>query len=405
MSTLMLQLPHPVMASLRIFVLDTHPIQYRAPVFRDLARRLPGLEVIYLDHSFDGRRWWFQEYGKIPSQDWNLELLSGYPSRTLGTRAMGAREAASRLWRLLREERPEAVLIYGWYLPEHWVVWAACRLLRIPLVFVGETYSLGGSPIRRALKGVLHPLFFSGVRQIVSIGARTAGFYRSLGLPSSRITEARYCVDSAFFELPREVAVKARAELRDSLAIPDGALLLLFVGRLFERKRPGDMLALHRALKGHRREVATVIVGNGPLEESLRREAASLPGAHVIGFRDQAATRDWYHAADLLVVPSEIETWGLVANEAMAAGCPVAVTETCGTAWDLVLPEETGFVFPVGRIDFLAQWIARADAAPGTLAGLGEAARRRVTSRFNVTQFSEAMAAALRRAVSSSGAA
>lgn len=387
------------MAPPRILIFDTHPIQYRAPVFRQLSERLPGLEVVFFDESFDGRRWWFQEFGKIPTQNWNLELRSGYPSRALGTSRMAPWRAAARLWSLIAETRPEAVLLYGWYLPEHWAVWAAARWFRVPVVFVGETYSLGSSPARRALKRFLHPLFFSGIREIVSIGAKTAGFYRSLGITPEKVTEAKYCVDTSFFQLSPELKAETRSRLRESMGIGEQDLVILFVGRLFERKRPADMIDLHRRLRGHSRPTHTVIVGNGPLEETLRRDAATESQIHFAGFCDQRSTRDWYHAADLLVVPSEIETWGLVANEAMAAGCPVAVTDTCGTAHDLVLSDETGFVFPVGRMDKLAEWIRRTDSATGRLGRVGEAAKARVTTRFHVGQFADALAIAFGKAI------
>jgi glycosyltransferase involved in cell wall biosynthesis len=69
----------------------------------------------------------------------------------------------------------------------------------------------------------------------------------------------------------------------------------------------------------------------------------------------------YYHAADLLVLPSQhSETWGLVVNEALVHGLPCVVSSAVGCAEDLVVPGETGEVFDVGSASSLVAALARA---------------------------------------------
>jgi glycosyltransferase involved in cell wall biosynthesis len=84
----------------------------------------------------------------------------------------------------------------------------------------------------------------------------------------------------------------------------------------------------------------------------------SLPPASFPGFKNQSELPAYYAAADVLVLPSESETWGLVVNEAMACGLPAIVSDAVGCAPDLIEEGKTGFTYPVGDVDALAGRLA-----------------------------------------------
>ena len=229
----------------KLVIFDTHPIQYRSPVFRVLAKKNPKTKVFFFNESFDGNRWWFHEVGKIPSQKFGLVLDTGFPNSVLGTRGLGPLKLYRMLKGVLTSEKPSAVLIYGYYLPEHWILRRLCAKLAIPILFIGETFSQGKISVRWFLKQILARYYFHGVTEFIAIGNRTVDFYRSWKVSESRITAAKYCTDVSFFQLPREQGKETRTRLRRSFGIPEEAFVVHFVGRLFERKRPLDDLALH----------------------------------------------------------------------------------------------------------------------------------------------------------------
>jgi len=378
----------------KLFVFDTHPIQYRSPVFRELAQRMPDLRVFFFNEVFDGRKWWFHERGKIPKQTWEIQLQSGFASTVLNTAQTGVLRFFRETDRLLRQERPSAILVYGYYLPEHWALWWLAQSHRIPLIFVGETFSRDGGGVRKLLRDVLQPLFFRGVRRFISVGDRTHAFYRSFGVDPSRITPTKYCVDTSFFQLPEKTSQATRRRVRQELQIPDNAFVLLFVGRLFERKRPLDMIEIQNRLA--HLNVYTILVGNGPMESELKEKISGNPRIRAVGFKNQGETRDCYHASDLLVVPSVYETWGLVVNEANAAGIPALVTETCGTAGDLVISGETGEVIAVGDTRAAAQKIAELVSSEFRYQRLQKTAQKKVLTEYRIENFAEAIATAAR---------
>jgi len=100
-----------------------------------------------------------------------------------------------------------------------------------------------------------------------------------------------------------------------------------------------------------------LFVGDGILAEQIR--AALRPGSGVVtGFVNQSELPAYYHAADILVLPSQVEMWGLVINEGMAAGTLPVVSDRVGSAPDLV--SGVGEVYPCGDVPGLAAALARA---------------------------------------------
>src|SRR5256885_7060201 len=123
----------------KLLIFDTHPIQYRSPVFRALYRKHAALDVRFFNEAFDGNRWWFHEVGKIPKQKWDLPLREGFPNEVLETSRLGPRGTWREVARLFASERPAAVVVYGYYLPEHWILRVLCARPDVPLVFIGAT--------------------------------------------------------------------------------------------------------------------------------------------------------------------------------------------------------------------------------------------------------------------------
>ncbi len=148
---------------------------------------------------------------------------------------------------------------------------------------------------------------------------------------------------------------------RTAVGVPGDAPLVVLVGRLEYEKGGQDAIA---ALAQLASDVHLVLVGTGGQRQALADQAntAGLSGrVHLAGRLDDQQVAALLGAADVAVVPSRYEPFGLVALEAMAAGTPVVVTSTGGLG-DLVRPDETGLVVPPARPDALA------DAVRGLLA-------------------------------------
>jgi glycosyltransferase involved in cell wall biosynthesis len=235
-----------------------------------------------------------------------------------------------------------------------------CRRHRIPVLFRGDTH-LGNcppgwrSPIWRARTRLL----LSAYSGYLAVGTRVREYLQSFGIPESRIFNVPHCVDSQFFaaQAAPHQSPEARVELRQSFGLNGHDFVVLFVGKLEEKKRPGDVLdAVARLGQG----VSVLLVGAGELGESLRANAERLNVRLVsTGFLNQSQIGKAYAAADCLVLPSDRETWGLVVNEAMATGLPCIVSDRVGCAPDLVKSGETGEIFRSGDVVDLASALQR----------------------------------------------
>ena len=104
-----------------------------------------------------------------------------------------------------------------------------------------------------------------------------------------------------------------------------------------------------------------LVAGAGPLEREMSA-AARIAGVpiHMLGFCNQSVMPQAYSAADVLVLPSDgRETWGLVANEALACGLPIILSDAVGSAPDLAGDGRAGRVFPLGNVEALAHAIGQ----------------------------------------------
>ena len=139
-----------------------------------------------------------------------------------------------------------------------------------------------------------------------------------------------------------------------------------------------------------------VFAGDGSLRATLEAHAERRGVSErlrFLGFVNQKGLPQVYAAADVLVLPSEHEPFGLVVNEAFCCGLPAIVSDACGAAGDLVRDGETGFVISVGNVESLAGRLEVLAREPGLRRKLGENARARIAMwglRHNVEAFAEA---------------
>ena len=130
---------------------------------------------------------------------------------------------------------------------------------------------------------------------------------------------------------------------RTGFVVP-GQPRYLFVGRFIERKGIDVLLAAFRRVD--RGELW--LAGDGPLRSFVEGEARGDPRIRVLGYADEESLPDLYRQADVLVVPSLFEPWGLVVHEGLAHGLPVIATDQVAAADDLIDSGVNGYVVPAG---------------------------------------------------------
>ena len=338
----------------RLAVVASHPVQYYAPLFRHLAS-LVDLSVHYChraDETDQARAGFGVQF------DWDVDLLSGYHYEFLENVSskpelgrfggVDTPEVSARL----RAGGFDGVLILGWYLKSFLqALWGAKRA-GIPVMVRGDSHlDTPRSRLKRLAKEALYPPFLRQFDAALIVGERNRAYWEHYGYPASRMFSSPHCVDTDWFAARATAA--AAENLRDRLGISRDAPVALFAGKLIEFKRPTDvvMAAAHARSLGV--PVELLVAGSGALEQPMRA-LASLLGVplHMLGFCNQSQMPAVYAAADVLVLPSTgRETWGLVANEALACGTPVLLSDVVGCAPDLAVNGRVGRTFPVGDVE------------------------------------------------------
>jgi glycosyltransferase involved in cell wall biosynthesis len=388
----------------RLAAVVSHPIQYQAPLLRALAQRGDlDLTVLFLS-----------DHGVRPTHDtgfgrtvrFDVPLTEGFAHRFVPN--VAPRPSVARplglvnpgLWRELRSGRFDAVWVHGYAHASDWLAFAAARAAGVPYLVRGESTLEAGttSPARRALKRALLSPLVRGAAGLLCVGVLNRRFWEAHGARPDQLFEAPYGVDNAAFA---RGAAEARdtglaASHRRALGAGPDDVVLLFVGKLVDRKAPLDLVQAVSAMGAEGRRCVVAFVGDGErrgaVEEAL---LASGVRGRVVGFANQSALAGWYAAADLLVLPSLRETWGLVVNEAMAAGLPVVVSDRVGCRADLVEDRGTGAVHRAGDPHDLARALAPLVADATARAEAARRARERVAA-YDIAATAEGIARAVR---------
>jgi glycosyltransferase involved in cell wall biosynthesis len=380
----------------RLVAVAPHPIQYHAPLFRALAAR-PELdfEVAFLELLDDER----QGQGFGVAFQWDIPVREGYRSRVLRT-VRYARghwgHALSRPQACLRELVPDALLLTGWHTLPLVQLLRAARTRGIPVLMRGDSHAL--KPRQRVVHQ-LHRWLFRQVDAFLVVGRANRALYERHGIPPERLFDAPHFVDNELFAGAAWRWRAKRDEVRAGFGIPSGATCFLYAGKFDANKRPEDLIAalgrVHRRRPDLR--VHGLLVGAGERSSALQLRVRE-EGAPVTftGFLNQTEIPTAYVAADVIVLTSAGETWGLVVNEAMACGLPALVSDRVGCGPDLVETDVTGARYPFGDVEAMASLIEEWTEHPERIRGMGRAAEERVRTQYTVGRSVNAVLDALR---------
>jgi glycosyltransferase involved in cell wall biosynthesis len=331
-------------------VLTSHPIQYQAPLFRELSRRL-DLTVLFAHRATKADQ---AAAGFGVGFEWDVDLLSGYDHRFL--KNVSIDPGVDRFWGCdtpeigdrLRDGNFDALLVTGWHLKCFWQAILAAKRAGIPVMVRGDSHlKTPRSLLKRASKALIYPMILRVFDVALYVGEGSLRYWQRYGFPSQRLVFSPHCVDNEWFAARAGRA--AREKLRAAQQISYDTKVALFAGKLQPIKRPLDLISATKALNSGGCDLAVLVAGSGPLGEQMTAAARAAEVTLIqLGFCNQTEMPAIYAAADMLVLPSESETWGLVANEALACGIPIVVSDACGCAPDLAADKLAGRVFSVG---------------------------------------------------------
>lgn len=368
----------------RLGVITTHPIQYHASWFRGMAAH-PNLDIhVYYCHKatpLDQAR-----AGFGVEFDWDVPLLTGYEHsflRNVANPPGHGRFAgfdSPEIKDIIGRREFDAVLVNGWHYKSAWQAIWACWRSNIKVMVRGDSHlhSPRSLPVRLG-KALAYPRFISRFDACLAVGQWSREYFLHYGVSPERLFLVPHTVDVAWMAAHSGGSQTIRSELRKRWELSEGSIVFVFVGKFTDIKRPMDFVRAVCEASKRTAAVQGLMVGDGPLR-NVCEDFVRIRGVPVTfaGFLNQSQIVDAYIAADVLVLPSAGETWGIVVNEAMACKRPCIVSDTVGCWPDLIRTEETGAVFPQGDVDALAALMIEFAGQSLRLAAMGIHARERV---------------------------
>lgn len=249
-------------------------------------------------------------------------------------------DAAQRLEnfkKIVQTQQIKVVGIAGYGRKEYRMFLWYCYRNGIKVVLFAESW-YGKNLIFNQIKGIALKLLCSGF--LVSGERAKQHFHQQLGIPLSKIRIGYSSVDNAHFAKGKKTTENNKK-------------IILCVARFSEEKNLSLLIQAYQnsAING---KFQLVVVGGGKEETKLQQLAANNPDIFLRNWMTYNELPDLYASADYFILPSSFEPWGLVANEAAAAGLPLILSNECGCLPEL-LDEKNGFSFPANDQNALIQ--------------------------------------------------
>lgn len=367
----------------RVLYVCGHPVQYMSPLLRRMAQH-PQFDLVTAYCRLRGAQPGLDpDFGA--TVQWDVPLLDGYPWVEVPNKGTGSEGFWGLfnpgLWSLVRKGKFDAVFCPTGYLrASFWITLLASKLSRAAFLFGTDANSLeprDSSHWKALVKRLFWPLLYRLSTQVVVLSSATRELMLSLGIPEQRISLIPFVVDNDWW-LTQAARVNREA-VRASWGVAPGTSVVLFCAKLQPWKRPADLL---RAFAyANLPNSLLLFAGDGAQRQELENASHSLnlsDRVRFLGFTNQSQLPSIYSGADLLVLPSDYEPFGLVVNEAMLCGCPVIASDHVGAARDLVTPIDPSFIYPVGDVLALTSLLQRLFANPGLLERFRTAAYERM---------------------------
>lgn len=334
----------------RLAIVTSHPIQYNAPWFRLLAASGKlAIKVFYTwEQSQTGPKY-DPGFGRVI--EWDIPLLDGYEYCFVKNTST---EPGSHhfkgivnptLVQEIKEYQPDAILVFGWSFKSH------LQCLRyfhgkIPVLFRGDSTLLDEKPgLRLFARRIFLRWVYSQVDVALYTGENNKQYFEKHGVHGRRLVFAPHAIDNARFGSNHQQYEQEACLWRKELGIAETDLVVLFAGKLEQKKNPRLLIDIAAGMKSE--NVKFLIVGNGKQEEMLKQAAAGDKRIIFLDFQNQQRMPVLYRLGNVFILPSTGpgETWGLAVNEAMACSRAVIVSDKTGCAPDLVSEGENGIVF------------------------------------------------------------
>lgn len=316
---------------MKVLWLTFIPSPYRLSFFEELGKQCE-LTVLFERASSKNRK-----------GNWNDFSFRGYDAKILPGITIGGYDRLCLGVGKYLTKKYDHIVISNPTSPTGILAAALLRLKGIPYIVESD----GAFPTGRTggLRQWLKRFVMKPAQYCFSTAKMHDAYYAECGVIPQKLCRYPFTSLSEADILSQPITEQEKKQLRADLGIQEESVLVS-VGRFIHGK---GYDVLFDALSKVEGSVGCYIIGGTPTEEYLEQvEHLGLKNVHFVGFMQKDQLAAYYKAADIFVLPTREDIWGLVINEAMAYGLPVITTDRCVAGLELVADGENGYIVPVG---------------------------------------------------------
>lgn len=345
------------MNKLNVAICVAHPIQHEIPLYQELSK-ISSLNVTLLFFSDFGIGN-FDTYG-LKNINYGIPMLEGYSYKILKNispfKSYKLRFISPGILKELKKGNFDKVLMYGYNSPTSLLVIKYCNRCNIPLYLRGEGESiLPISGTKKLLRKLILPGILKRFSCFVALGKANKEFYIQYGVDPQKIKLVPQTVNDNFFAA---YDTNNFIKLKKKYGLKEDEIIFVYGSKQRIDKRPMDAVKAFCKLPDHIK-AKLLMLSDGPLRKECENYA-KLYDTHkrivFAGYVDFSEMRDLFALSDVLLLTS-YETIGATLYQALFSGLALLSSDMVPGWLDLIIPGETGFIYPAGNIETLEKRI------------------------------------------------
>lgn len=307
--------------TIKVCMVTNIPAPYREKVHELVNKELDGYHVIYCQDREINRKWEFP-FGDYPRTFLKKRVIN-YKGNSI--------HINPDVWSALNAINPDIVITCG-FNPTFLMAFLWCVLKKKKHICMNDGWLKSEDKLSLFHKMIRKYVFYAS-DAFIGASNHSLDLYRFYNCPEEMLFKSLLCVDNEYFK--RHIEEEKKYDV-------------MFSGQFIDRKMPRFFCCVVKKIKEKKKDCSVLILGSGPQKNEFLGQLNKFGiDYYYPGFVQQNDLPNYYASAKLFLFPTLNDPWGVVANEACAAGVPVITCENAGVANDLILNGQNGFILPL----------------------------------------------------------
>ncbi|MFO1431398.1 MAG: glycosyltransferase [Candidatus Competibacteraceae bacterium] len=348
---------------IKIAIIISHPIQHFCPMYASWAE-FPDWEIMVFFASTIGLES-FTDHDFGATFRWEgLQLNFPYVFLNTGKQIdISNNIDAVDLYDQLDQYCPNVIVVYGYIqrLQRRAINYGLKN--NIKLLMISDSELRQHRPLyKKVTKKIILTHYFRKIDGFLTVGDSNEDYYQFYGVEPYRLFRSPFPINRDYFDQFIADKKHYRHAITTKHRIPEDNIIVAVVGKLVPWKRQKDIIDALYELEDTKKPITALIIGSGSDQEQLVQLSKSINKKHQViftGFVQPVDLPKYYLATDIYLHPSEVDRHSLAISEASYMGCPILLSDRCGSygPCDDVQPGRNGFVYPCGDIKSLSYYL------------------------------------------------